>query len=56
MANVVIVGAGQLGYFLAKNLLDSHYKVKLIDIDRERCEKIASALDIEVCYGDGTRL
>ncbi len=56
MANVVIVGAGQLGYFLAKNLLDSHYKVKLIDIDRDRCEKIASALDIEVCCGDGTRL
>ena len=55
MATVVIVGAGQLGYFLAKNLLDSHYKVKLIDIDRERCEKIASALDIEVCCGDGTR-
>lgn len=53
---IVIVGAGQLGYFLAKSLLEENHIVKIIDSDRKRCEKISSALDVTVYCGDGTRI
>ncbi len=53
---IVIVGAGQLGYFLAKSLLEENHIIKIIDSDKERCEKISSALDVTVYCGDGTRI
>jgi len=53
---IVIVGAGQLGYFLAKSLLEENHIVKIIDSDKKRCEKISSALDVTVYCGDGTRI
>lgn len=54
--NIVIMGGGRLGYYLAKSLLSSGYKVRIIEEDKRVCEKIASSLDTEVCFGDGTRL
>ena len=53
---VLIIGGGNLGYYLAKNLLEKGDKVKVIEIDRERCEFIADELNIPVITGDGTRL
>lgn len=53
---IIIVGAGQLGYFLAKSLLEENHNVKIIDADKARCEKISSALDVTVFCGDGTRI
>lgn len=53
---IVIVGAGQLGYFLAKSLLEENHVVKIIDSDKKRCERISSALDVTVYCGDGTRI
>ncbi len=53
---IVIVGAGQLGYYLAKTLLEENHIVKIIDSDRARCEKISSTLDVTVYCGDGTRI
>jgi len=54
--NVIVVGAGKLGYFLVKSLVENGYKVKVIENDIEKCEKIASALDIQVICSDGTRV
>lgn len=54
--NVIVVGAGQLGYFLVKNLLEAGHKVKVIEIDKQRCEKIAGLLDTSVFCNDGTRV
>ena len=52
---VLIVGGGNLGYYLAKNLLENGDKVKIIDSDKERCQQIADELNIPVINGDGTR-
>lgn len=53
---VIIVGGGQLGYFLAKNLLVSGHEVKIVDMNKKRCKHIADVLDIAVICGDGTRI
>lgn len=53
---VIIVGGGQLGYFLAKNLLVSGHEVKIVDMDKKKCKHIANVLDIAVICGDGTRI
>lgn len=52
--NIIIVGADRHGFFLAKNLLENGYCVKVIDSDKAHCEKIASALDVRVYCADGT--
>ena len=53
---VVILGGGKLGYYLAQNLTDREYEVKLIEKDRFRSAKIANDLEIEVICGDGTEI
>ena len=52
---VMIVGGGRVGYYLSKQLLAVGMKVKLIEKDRERCEKLSDLLPkaIVIC-GDGT--
>jgi len=53
---IMIVGATQLGV-KAASLLQEHYKVKLIDPDRERCIQVADQLtDTLVINGDGRDL
>lgn len=51
---VLIIGAGNLGYYLAKNLLEKGDKVSVIEIDKSRCEFIKNELNIPVIRGDGT--
>ena len=53
---VVIIGGGKLGYYLARNMLDRDYSVKLIEKNKLRCLRIANELDAEVIYGDGTEI
>lgn len=53
---IIIVGGGKLGYFLARNMLDRNYEVKLIEINKIRCMKVANDLDAEVICGDGTQV
>ncbi len=54
--NIIVVGAGKLGFYLAKNLIEKGYKVTVIDQSKVQCEKIANALDIRVFCADGTRI
>ncbi|MBU3958563.1 MAG: NAD-binding protein [Candidatus Omnitrophica bacterium] len=51
--HVVIVGAGKVGYFLAKRLHASNNIVSIVDKDKFICEEIAKELDILVINGDG---
>ncbi len=53
---VLIAGGGNLGYHLAKNLLESGNTVGVIELQRERCETIADELNIPVMCGDGTTI
>lgn len=49
---IVIVGAGKVGYFLAKRLVASKHIVSIVDKDRDICEGIAKELEALVINGD----
>jgi trk system potassium uptake protein len=51
---IVIIGAGNLGYYLAHLLLEENHECVVIDKDAERCDKIANDLDIVAINGDAT--
>jgi trk system potassium uptake protein len=51
---IVIVGAGNLGYYLAHLLLEENHDCVVIDKDEARCDKIANELDIVAIKGDAT--
>lgn len=50
---ILIVGAGKVGYFLAKRLCQGKHTVSVIDKDRQICEEIAKELESLVVNGDG---
>lgn len=50
---VVIVGAGKVGYFLAKRLAQAKHTVSIVEKDKDICEEISKELDILVINGDG---
>lgn len=49
---IVIIGAGNLGYYLAQLLLEENHECVMIDKDPARCQKIANELDIISIQGD----
>jgi len=50
---VVIVGAGKVGYFLAKRLCQGKHSVSIVEKDKLICEEIARELEVLVIRGDG---
>lgn len=50
---IVIVGAGKVGYFLAKRLCAGKHTVVIVDRDKAWCEHIAKELEVLVIHGDG---
>jgi len=50
---VIIVGAGKVGYFLAKRLAAGKHTISIIEKDRSVCEEIAKQLEALVINGDG---
>ncbi len=51
---ILIVGCGNVGYYLAKTLLASRYSVGIVEKDESRCRVVAEDLEITVTSGDGT--
>lgn len=51
-----IVGAGSVGFSVARQLEDAKWDVKVIEIDQNRCETVASHLRSLVLHGDGADL
>jgi trk system potassium uptake protein TrkA len=45
---IVIVGAGKVGYFLAKRLCQSKHGVSIVEKDKTTCEEIAKELEVLV--------
>ena len=54
MRKILIVGGGNLGYFLSQALMEDGYSVSLIEKEKEYCRRVANLLDIPVICGDGT--
>lgn len=50
---IVIVGAGKVGYFLAKRLCQGKHGVSVVEKDKTTCDEIAKELDVMVIRGDG---
>jgi len=50
---IVIVGAGKVGYFLAKRLRQGKHGVSIVEKNRATCEETARQLDVLVIRGDG---
>ncbi len=56
LKNIMIVGGGNIGFYLADELSKKKYKVKLIENDKSKVEEIADALPkAEIILGDGTK-
>lgn len=53
---VVIVGAGQVGYYLTKTLLSKGYEVTLVDWDYNRVELLEKELGGIVIYASGSSI
>ncbi|MBC8213664.1 MAG: Trk system potassium transporter TrkA [Candidatus Marinimicrobia bacterium] len=51
---VLIIGAGEVGYNLAKTLSGEDYEITIVDNDPKKCEYVGSTLDAKVFEGDGT--
>lgn len=49
---IVIVGAGKVGFFLAKRLAESSHTVSVIEKDRVVCDEVARELEVLVINGD----
>ncbi len=54
--NIMIIGGGKMGYYLARQLCETGgYSVKIIESNIERCEKLCELLpDADIIHGDGT--
>ena len=56
LKNIMIVGGGRIGYYLADSLSQKKYKVKLLETDRKKAEELAEILsDVTVVCGNGTQ-
>ncbi len=52
---VMIVGGGRIAHYLARQLSETGMKVKIIEIDRNRCIELSDALPkAEIINGDGS--
>lgn len=52
---VLIVGGGTIGYYLAKELLAHHIRVRIVEKDAARCELLNEMLpEAVILHGDGT--
>ena len=54
--SVMILGASRTAYYLSRSLLNSGTAVKIVEMDKDRCEEFSAALDgATVIRGDGAQ-
>jgi trk system potassium uptake protein TrkA len=50
---IILIGAGKVGFFLAKRLISGKHTVSVIEKEKNVCEEIAKGLEALVIHGDG---
>src|SRR5215510_2499573 len=53
---IIVVGAGKVGWNLARELLEKEHEVTLIESDRRRYLTVEQELEHNVSYGDASEL
>ena len=53
---IIIAGAGEVGYHLAKQLSNENHDITVIDIDNASLERVDSAMDVLTISGSSTSL
>jgi len=53
---IIVVGVGNLGYYVTQILSSENHDVVVIDKDEEKCEKAANELDVLTIHGNATEL
>ena len=53
LLNIVLVGAGEVGFNLSKFLVKENYNLTVIDINPNKCSKVKNTIDARVVEGDG---
>lgn len=53
--NILIVGLGEVGTYLAKILSGEGHYVTVVDTDLHRLKRVAEVLDVQAVHGDGSR-
>jgi len=51
--NIVVIGAGEVGFNLAKSLSKEDHDITVIDISEEKCSRIKNTIDAKVIEGNG---
>jgi trk system potassium uptake protein TrkA len=51
---IVIIGAGEVGFYLAKRLSYEKHDLVLIDEDLGKCNNVQESLDVSVIHGDAS--
>lgn len=52
--NVIVVGGGKVGFYLAKTLIEHGHKPVIIERCKHTCTMLANQLDIPIILGDGS--
>ena len=52
---IVLVGAGEVGYSVAKNLSEDGHNIVVIEENEERANRVDNDLDVIVVRGNGAR-
>ena len=53
--NILIVGLGEVGSYLAKVLSTEGHAITIVDPDLHRLRRVADLLDVQAVHGDGAR-
>ncbi len=51
---IIIIGAGEVGYHIAKTLSEEKHDVVIIDKDPKKINRISENLDVQALWGSGT--
>ena len=53
---IVIIGAGEVGFHVAKSLSELDYDIAVVDINHKKCQRANEHLDVIVIKGNNIYL